>query len=156
MADVTRPGRAEVIEDFYANLGIDTLARTLDADTVEARDWDDLERYCRLALTINRGLFADEQRAFLDEIGMRLAGVVAEDSHRFKMVGDESFLEIDGELVALTPEVLAHWQWLFALGTDEAQRERFLGAVPAPVRERAKHVPQQVVDAAFDSMIKRL
>jgi hypothetical protein len=109
-----------------------------------------------LALTINRGLFADEHRAFLDEIDMRLASVMAEDSPFFKMVGDEAFLQFDGELIALTSEVLAHWQWLFALGTDEAQRERFLGAVPAPVREHAKHVPQQAVDAAFDSMIKRL
>jgi len=81
---------------------------------------------------------------------------MAVDSPSFKMIGDEEFLEIDGELVALTPGLLAHWQWLFALGTDEVQRERFLGAVPAPVRERAKHLPQQAVDAAFDSMIKRL
>lgn len=140
------------IEVFFTELGLTRLSAAIAQQSLgDLVSEEDLSKYARVALL--RSMHDDEHdgsAAMFHHYLQCLATVFSADvSTGYREVDGEPHIELDGETVPVTPEMLQHWEWLAMIsGSSETARE-FFDAVPETIRTEA----HGVINAYYDSLI---
>lgn len=150
------------MDEIFEYLGVTTLERALAGGTVIVHCTDHgHEQYGRIAAGVLRDPEAEEVTKLGELMAVQLFAVLTDEGD---VTCDEEgrtwvrFPWNGNRLTEVTPKLIQHWQWLYAIATSPGVPGRFMSTLPAPTRERieAEIAERAATAAAFETLVAPL
>lgn len=148
----------EMVDPFYAELGLTSLSAALESGEVHGLPDEELQPYANTAaVAVHGGPVrsdgVDAQEEVREWMAWSLFQIIGGENLELRDDGSAWLLEADGP-TELTAVRVRHIEWVLELMTWRGVAERFLAAMTTEVRDRAMVRAAFSWDAAFEEVVK--